>query len=188
MGPDGIGEMNENGEIFADFCAVNSLEIGGTLFPHKNCHKVTWVSPNGVTENQIDHIAISQRWRSSLQDVRNKRGADIASDHHLIIAKIQLKLLSTEKAKSRRKKFNVDLFKDPKVVQDYHILLQNKFSVLENLHDEETSINTAWEMTRDSIVLACEETVGYLQQNRKQWMSENTWKIVNERRQVLTAN
>ncbi|CAG2200464.1 unnamed protein product [Mytilus edulis] len=161
-----------------------SLIIGGTLFPHKNCHKVTWVSPNGVTENQIDHIAISQRWRSSLQDVRNKRGADIASDHHLIIAKIQLKLLSTKKAKSRRKKFNVDLFKDPKVVQDYHILLQNKFSVLENLHDEETSINTAWEMTRDSIVQACEETVGYLQQNRKQWMSENTWKIVNERRQV----
>ncbi|CAG2192915.1 unnamed protein product [Mytilus edulis] len=126
----------------------------------------------------------SSRWRSSLQDVRNKRGADIASDHHLIIAKIQLKLLSTKKAKSRRKKFNVDLFKDPKVVQDYHILLQNKFSVLENLHDDETSINTAWEMTRDSIVQACEETVGYLQQNRKQWMSENTWKIVNERRQV----
>ncbi|CAG2220071.1 unnamed protein product [Mytilus edulis] len=89
-----------------------------------------------------------------------------------------------KKAKSRRKKFNVDLFKDPKVVQDYHILLQNKFSVLENLHDDETSINTAWEMTRDSIVQACEETVGYLQQNRKQWMSENTWKIVNERRQV----
>ncbi|CAG2254452.1 Craniofacial development protein 2 [Mytilus edulis] len=61
MGPNGIGEMNENGEIFADFCAVNSLVIGGTLFPHKNCHKVTWVSPNGVTENQIDHIALSQR-------------------------------------------------------------------------------------------------------------------------------
>lgn len=35
--------------------------------------------PNGVTENQIDHIAIYQRWRSILQDVRNNRGADIAS-------------------------------------------------------------------------------------------------------------
>ncbi|XP_071171115.1 craniofacial development protein 2-like [Mytilus edulis] len=184
MGPNGIGEMNENSEIFVDFCAVNSLVIGGTLFPHKNCHKVTWVSPNGVTENQIDHIAISRRWRSSLQDVRNKRGADIASYHHLIIAKIRLKLLSTTKTKSRRKKFNVDLFKDLKVVQDYQILLQNEFSVLENLHDDETSINTAWEMTRDSIVQSSDETVGYLQQNRKQWMSENTWKIVNERLQV----
>ena len=141
MRPNGIGEMNENGEIFADFCVVNSLVIDGTHFPHKNCHKVTWVSQNGVTENQIDHIAISQRWRSSLQDVPNKRGADIASNHHIIIAKIQLKLLPTKKAKTRRKKFNVDLFKDLEVVQDYHILLQNTFSVLENLHDDETSIN-----------------------------------------------
>ncbi|CAC5372796.1 unnamed protein product [Mytilus coruscus] len=58
-------------------------------------------------------------------------------------------------------------------------------SVLENLHDDETNINTAWEMTRDSIVQSCEETVGYLQQNCKQWMSENKWKIVNERRQVI---
>ncbi|CAC5392307.1 Fibrinogen-like protein A,Ryncolin-4,Angiopoietin-related protein 7,Angiopoietin-related protein 1,Ficolin-1-B,Ficolin-2,Ryncolin-1,Fibrinogen-like protein 1,Ficolin-1,Tenascin-X,Tenascin-N,Ryncolin-3,Fibroleukin,Fibrinogen C domain-containing protein 1,Ryncolin-2,Techylectin-5B,Fibrinogen alpha chain,Ficolin-1-A,Tenascin,Angiopoietin-4 [Mytilus coruscus] len=73
---------------------------------------------------------------------------------------------------------------DPKFVQDYQILLQNIFSVLESLHDDETNINTAWEMTRDSIVQSCEETVGYLQQNRKQWMSENTWKIVNERRQL----
>ena len=61
MGPNGIGEMNENGELFADFCAVNILVIGGTLFPHKTCHKVTWVSPTGDTENQIDHIAISKR-------------------------------------------------------------------------------------------------------------------------------
>ncbi|CAG2198896.1 Craniofacial development protein 2 [Mytilus edulis] len=72
IGPHGIGKMNENGELFADFCATNNLVIGGTLFKHKNCHKVTWVSPAGNAENQIDHITISQRWRSSLQDVRVK--------------------------------------------------------------------------------------------------------------------
>ena len=84
--------MNENGELQADLCATNSLVIGGTLFPHKNCHKVTWVSPAGNAQNQIDHIVISKRWRSSLQDVRVKRGADLASDHHLIQGNIQLKL------------------------------------------------------------------------------------------------
>ncbi|CAG2225948.1 unnamed protein product [Mytilus edulis] len=31
IGSNGIGEMNENGEIFADFCAVNSLVIGKQL-------------------------------------------------------------------------------------------------------------------------------------------------------------
>ena len=60
IGSQGIGNINENGELFADFCAVNRLVIGGTLFPHKNLHKITWVSPAGNVENQIDHIPISQ--------------------------------------------------------------------------------------------------------------------------------
>ena len=68
-----IGNMNENGELFSELCANYDLIIGGTAFPHKTCHKVSWVSPDNVTENQIDHIAISKRFRSSLLDVRNER-------------------------------------------------------------------------------------------------------------------
>lgn len=64
IGPNGIGTINENGELIADFCAVNSLVIGGTLFPHKPCHKTTWMSPTGETENQIDHFAIARRCKS----------------------------------------------------------------------------------------------------------------------------
>lgn len=69
IGPHGIGTMNKNGELFANVCAVNGMAIDGTFFPHKPCHKATWVSPLGDTENQIDHIAIARRWRSSQQDV-----------------------------------------------------------------------------------------------------------------------
>ena len=79
--------MNENGERWADFCQANELVIGGTLFPHKECHKRTWRSPDGVIVNQIEHLAFSKRWRSSLQDVHVLRGADIGPDHHLLMAK-----------------------------------------------------------------------------------------------------
>ena len=51
MGKQGLGVMNDNGERFADFCSLNDLVIGGTIFPHK----ATWVSPDGGTENKIDH-------------------------------------------------------------------------------------------------------------------------------------
>ena len=47
----GLGQMNENGERFADLCALNQLVIGGSIFPHKRIHKVTWIFPNHVTEN-----------------------------------------------------------------------------------------------------------------------------------------
>lgn len=44
MGRHGLGELRENGERFVDFCALNRLVIGGSIFPHGRIHKATWVS------------------------------------------------------------------------------------------------------------------------------------------------
>ncbi|VDP44631.1 unnamed protein product [Schistosoma margrebowiei] len=92
MGQHGLGERNESGERFANLCAFNKLVIGGTIFPHKSIHKITWTSPDHTTQNQIDHICINKTFRRTIEDVRTKRGADIASDHHLLVAKMKLKL------------------------------------------------------------------------------------------------
>jgi len=73
MGRHGIGNMNENGELFSELCASCELVIGGTAFPRKTLHKVSSVSPDNKTENQIDHIAISKSFRRSLLDVRKEK-------------------------------------------------------------------------------------------------------------------
>ena len=90
MGQQGL--LNDNGERFANLCATSSLVIGGSLFQHKRIYKATWVSPDHHTENQIDHVCIKKKFRRSLQDVRVKRGADVGSDHHLLVARLKLKL------------------------------------------------------------------------------------------------
>ena len=74
MGRHGLGQMNDNGDRFASFCAFNGLVIGGSIFPHRRIHKATWKSPDGITENQIDHFCISRRFRRSLEDVRVLKG------------------------------------------------------------------------------------------------------------------
>ncbi|KAK2170104.1 hypothetical protein LSH36_4g05004 [Paralvinella palmiformis] len=61
MGTQGVGEMNENGERFADTFALNNVTIGGSMSTHKRMHKTTWVSPDHLTENHIDHICIGKR-------------------------------------------------------------------------------------------------------------------------------
>ena len=73
MGKHGLSEMNENGEMFADCCSNYECVIGGSVFLHKETHKTTWVSPNCITENQIDHICVSRKFRRSLLDVRVKQ-------------------------------------------------------------------------------------------------------------------
>jgi hypothetical protein len=76
MGKHGHGRMNENGELFIEWCAANEMIIGGTLFLHEKIHTISWISPDKRTQNQIDHIAIKMY-------VRNKRGAD--SNRYLML-------------------------------------------------------------------------------------------------------
>ena len=59
MGIHGCGIMNNNGERLTDFCLDNNCLVGGTVFPHKDIHKLTWKSPDNHTTNQIDHIIIN---------------------------------------------------------------------------------------------------------------------------------
>lgn len=61
---------------FNRILVANEVVIGGPLFPHKDCHKVTWVCPDQRTQNLINYAVINQRWMSSRQDVRVKRRAD----------------------------------------------------------------------------------------------------------------
>ena len=37
MGIHGLGEMNENGEMFADYCALNNMVIGGSMYAYSLC-------------------------------------------------------------------------------------------------------------------------------------------------------
>ena len=97
MGQQGKGIRNNNGDRLVDFCMYNSLVIGGTVFKHKEIHTLTWTSPNGKVKNQIDHIMINRKWRTSLHDVKVRRGPDVNSDHYLVIGKIRLKLTTDSK-------------------------------------------------------------------------------------------
>lgn len=41
MGTQGMGRMNVNGELLAEFCSNHNLTIDGMIFPHRRVHKVT---------------------------------------------------------------------------------------------------------------------------------------------------
>lgn len=183
MGQQGCGRMNENGERLVEFCSTNNLVIGGTLFPHKDIHKLTWYSPNLRDKNQIDHFIINNTWRRSLLDVRVKRGADIGSDHQLVTAELKLKLRSTGRKVKSRKRFDIEKLKDIKVKRDFTIKLQNRFQLLQNL-DEET-IDAKWKNISTIIKENSVECLGYKQKiKKKDFITPETWDKIEVRRKA----
>ena len=161
MGQQGEGDtMSDNGERFADACAANELVIGGTIFPHKRIHKITWVSPDNHTENQIDHICIGKKFRTSLQDVRSYRGADVGSDHHLVIGRVQLKLKRQRRCTGQRARYNVSLLKDKEYKEQFNITLKNRFQVLEQDLEVDGNIEGKWEDVKACWIQTCQEVLG----------------------------
>nr|KAG5685242.1 hypothetical protein BaRGS_035258 [Batillaria attramentaria] len=175
--------QNENGELFTEFCTTNDLVIGGTIFPHKTIHKTTWTSPDGRTVNQIDHITIGRKWRRSLLDVRAKRGADAASDHHLVIAAIKIKLKAyRDQADRPSHKYNVHSLKESVKTNAFRCELRNRFSALDTLPEE--TIEEHWHDLRETWTATCREVLGKKTRQHKEWLTSDTWDLITERKRL----
>ena len=82
--------------------------IGSTFYPLKDIHKGIWRSPDGVTFNQIDHPLMYRRHKSVVMDVSSYRGANIDSDHYLVIAHLRAQLSYVKKVTGfRTSKYNI---------------------------------------------------------------------------------
>ncbi len=190
MGTHALGVMNENGERFVELCAFNNLVIGGSIFPHKRIHKSTWISPDSVTENQIDHVCFNKNFRRSLQEVRVRRGADVAYDHHLVMAKLKLKLKRNQTdASDRRVKYNVSLLKDPKTREQFGLALENKFKMLQHLFEEEDNMLNRWQKVKETLRSTCQGVVGLKKHQQKEWITvESLTKIEDRKRKKEIVN
>ena len=186
MGKNGCGEMNENGERLADICGLNDLVIGGTIFEHKEIHKLTWISPDGNVKNQIDHVLINGRWKHSLHNVTVKRGADVASDHHLLLATVKLQLRRNPiKMEEKGQRYNIARLRNPDVRKNFFIAVKNKYEALSNIDEEaERDAESAWRIAKESYLHACECVLGKKRKRDKNWISAETWSLINKRREI----
>ena len=95
--------------------------------------------------------------------MRVKRGADVASDHHIVTARLKLKLrIKIEVDQERRKgRYNVDYLKDQTTAQEYKVALSNILKVLQELYDEEEGVNIDrhWSHIKKAVNTTCEEVL-----------------------------
>ena len=94
------------------------LLFSGNKYP---CGHFISKSPISVQNwNQINYILCSQRWRSFIQSLETRLGADYGSDHEFLIAKFRLKL---KKVGKPTRPFMCDLTQIP---CDYTVEVTNR--------------------------------------------------------------
>jgi exonuclease III len=67
---------NDNGVRLVNFATSKKPRVHRTMFPHSNIRKYSWMSPDGKTHNQIEHILVDRRRHSNILDVRSYMAAD----------------------------------------------------------------------------------------------------------------
>jgi hypothetical protein len=60
---------NDNDVILVNFVTSKNLTSKSMMFPERNIHKYTSMSPNGKPRSQINHILVDRRRHSSVLDV-----------------------------------------------------------------------------------------------------------------------
>ncbi|XP_058828115.1 uncharacterized protein LOC131688008 [Topomyia yanbarensis] len=128
-------QTNENGLRLIDFATSKNMVIRSTFFHHRLLHRYICRSPQ-QTETQIDHVLIDGRHFSDIIDVRTYQGANIDSDHYLVMVKLRPKLSIVNSVKYRCPlRYNLDRLRETNVATTYAQHLEATLPLEEELID-----------------------------------------------------
>lgn len=178
MGSYGLGTRNSNGDALADFISAHGLFATNTAFKHPCRHRTTWTGHiadrKAKTEskatiaifNQIDFVLCKAKAKLLLQDSRSYGGADLNSDHKVVITRLNINkicLLHKKHPKEREVRYDLPrLTSDPTTQASYKESLRKQLAMREHSCDPNKALST---------LLKCMETsatseIGVLKNNR----------------------
>lgn len=160
---------NDNGLRLGGLAAANNMMVKSTMFDHKSIHKQTWMSNDGITRNQIDHILINARHGNNIMDVRSLRGIDGDTDHFLVRAKTRERISSTRKGKTTPAiKWDIGKLQEHIHKQAYQDQINNQLGSIE----QQGTVEHAWSCIKDAVKSAATATLGTKPKTkRKEWFN-----------------
>lgn len=172
------GEMvrNSNGNRLIQFCIENQLIVTNTFYEHKDIHKYTREVKSRKERSIIDYILVEKQHRNRVKDVRVKRGAELYSDHYLVVVKIlgeqkskgtlepQEKVTNCKYETIRAYKLN-----DAEVVRQYQQQISTEYWKIKE-HIKERDPEQVWMVVKGIILEAARRACGTskVRKNQKQ--------------------
>ena len=172
-GPSCSDDTNETGLRPLEFDTFNDLVLANTFGHHKAFRRWTWHSPNGQHHNQIDYILMRKHFRSEVNIARTRSfpGADIGSDHDLLMMTFRLRLKKISKPRHTRLKFDLEKLKDPNVLETFQAMIGGRFAPLTIMSNEDTDIDSMITTCNTAVAETASEILGKHRQKKKPWIT-----------------
>ncbi|VDP67786.1 unnamed protein product [Schistosoma mattheei] len=93
-----------------------------------------------------------------MEGVRTRKGADIASDHHLVVANLKLKLKKNwTSGQTAIQRFNTAFLRDTDKLSEFKIAINNRFQAFQDLLEEEkTTMEDKWKGIKEALTSTCQ--------------------------------
>ena len=99
------------------------------------------------------------------------------------MAKVRLRIAKVRKGESGRVRFEVSKLKDLEVRNAFKLALYNRFEGLQQLmENEELPVDDECRQIEQGYVETCDQVLGIAKANRKEWISKETWDIIEQRK------
>ena len=181
-GPSCNAVTNERGLRLLEFASFNDMVLANTLGEHKASRRWTWHAPNGIHHSQIDYILVQNWYRSGIKTAITQTfpGADVGSDHDLVIMNFKVRRKKINKPKNIRLKFNLDRLKDPNITELFQAI-GGKFAPLLTLDEDAEAMITKFNAVMTE---TADEILGKHRQKTQPWVTDEILEMCNKRRDL----
>ena len=90
LGPHGIGQRNANGDLLLQLAVGKGLRLLNSFYQHDLAHTASWYHCRWHTPGVLDHAVCYQDHARCVDDVRAIPGAEVISDHRLMVMSLRL--------------------------------------------------------------------------------------------------